>query len=148
MSATYEQQVVETVARAICRAYFYCDLDKPDGIAHWQREQARCRLEARAAIAAYRSITDTAPAPATCETCDGRREVGWFDRGEDAWHTEPCPDCTAPAPAISGGEALNEAGLRAAIDAVTQAHENGDDWDVQTEIAIKAYLAACGGHNG
>lgn len=40
------------VARSICRAWFYCDLDTPDGIAHWRANEARCLAEADAAIAA------------------------------------------------------------------------------------------------
>ncbi len=42
--------LTERVARAICRAWFYCDLDKPDGIEHWKKNQAKCMAEARAAM--------------------------------------------------------------------------------------------------
>ncbi len=49
--------IVERVARAICRAYFPSDLNTPDGMAHWKSNQDRCRKEARAAIAAMREPT-------------------------------------------------------------------------------------------
>ena len=50
-----EQELVEAMARAICRAYFYCDLDKPDGHAHWLSNSNKCRKEAAAALAAIRA---------------------------------------------------------------------------------------------
>ncbi len=43
---------VEAVARAICRAYFYCDLDKPDGQERWRDQREQRMAEARAAIQA------------------------------------------------------------------------------------------------
>lgn len=32
---------------------------------------------------------------AVCETCNGRGEIGGFDRGDNAWRTEPCPECAS-----------------------------------------------------
>lgn len=50
--------IVERVAKAICRAWFYCDLDKPDGQEHWRKNKNRCMAEARAALVAMREPTD------------------------------------------------------------------------------------------
>jgi hypothetical protein len=46
--------VLEGAARAACRAFYYCDLDKPDGLEHWQHTQERYRTETRAALKAAR----------------------------------------------------------------------------------------------
>lgn len=49
-----EAELEEKVARAICRAWYYCALDTPDGAARWGREREQRMAEARAAISAYR----------------------------------------------------------------------------------------------
>lgn len=45
-------EVVEDAARAICRAYFYCDLNTPDGNERWERLKDQNRKEAVAALTA------------------------------------------------------------------------------------------------
>lgn len=32
----------------------------------------------------------------SCPTCGGRKEIGGFDSGDNAYRTEPCPECTVP----------------------------------------------------
>jgi len=43
-------EIRERIARAICRAWFYCDLDKPDGLEHWKKNKAKCMAEAEATL--------------------------------------------------------------------------------------------------
>lgn len=50
-----KEDLVERIARAICRAWFYCDLDSPDGRAEWDREQNKCRKQARACLSEIES---------------------------------------------------------------------------------------------
>ncbi len=48
---------------------------------------------------------------APCLTCGGRREVGGFDRGDNAWRTEPCPECVGDVlPDVNDGQDYRDRG--------------------------------------